>query len=326
MTTANRRKILDMLGEGKISAVEAERLLDALGRRRTDEPDIASLVDDGVNIVTNAVERLTVDIEDAIDGSDAEFDRRTFTVQGEPRVEVNNFCGRVELRGGSEDGEVHVDAELSHPDRVDYTARQDGDTIRVEARPSGRRSFFGWLPFNRGVRITILLPRRADLEINNANGRVLVRNVEGSGSITTSNGRIVAEELSGAFGFTTSNSGIESRQLSGRYEMATSNGRIIVAGGRGEYRVETSNGRIRFDGELEAGSCNSFKTSNGSIVASLGTEPDVRLSAATSNGSIRCLQHLDSVDTDTKRRVEGTMGDGQASLKLRTSNGSITID
>ena len=308
MTTANRRKILDMLGEGKISAVEAERLLDALGRRRTDEPDIASLVDDGVNIVTNAVERLTVDIEDAIDGSDAEFDRRTFTVQGEPRVEVNNFCGRVELRGGSEDGEVHVDAELSHPDRVDYTARQDGDTIRVEARPSGRRSFFGWLPFNRGVRITILLPRRADLEINNANGRVLVRNVEGSGSITTSNGRIVAEELSGAFGFTTSNSGIESRQLSGRYEMAT------------------SNGRIRFDGELEAGSCNSFKTSNGSIVASLGTEPDVRLSAATSNGSIRCLQHLDSVDIDTKRRVEGTMGDGQASLKLRTSNGSITID
>ena len=326
MTTAERRKILDMLADGKISAEEAERLLDALGRQRADELDVASLVDDGVNMVTNTVERLTVDIEDAIDCSDSEFDSRKFTVVGEPRIEVDNHCGRVEVRGGSADGEVRVDAELLHPDRVEYTARQEGDTIKVEARPSGRRSFFGWLPFNRGARITVSSPRRADLEVNSSNGRVSVRNVEGSGSIRTSNGRIVAEDLSGAFGLTTSNSRIESKRLSGQYDMTTSNGRVVVAGGTGEYSIETSNGRIRFEGELEPGSGSSFKTSNGSIVASLGTEPDVRLDAATSNGSIRCLRQLDSVDTDSKRRVEGTIGGGRASLRLRTSNGSITID
>ena len=326
MTTANRRKVLDMLAEGKISADEADRLLDALGRQPSDRTDVGSMVDQGVSMVTDAVERLSVDIEDTIEDSKAEFDSRKFTVQGKPRIEVNNFSGRVEIEGGSPEGEVRVDAELLNPDRVHYSARQDGDTIRVEARPAGRRSLFGWLPFNRGAHITIYLPGRSHLEVNNSNGRVSVRKLEGSGSLRTSNGRIVAEDLSGDFNLTTSNSRIESRHLAGRFEMTTSNGRITVAGAAGEYSIDTSNGQIRFDGELEPGSDNSFTTSNGSIAASLGADPDVRVSADTSNGSIRCMQHLNAVDTHSKRRLVGTIGDGQASLKLRTSNGSITID
>ena len=326
MTTADRRKVLDMLAEGKISADEAERLLKALGRQRSDGPDMASMVEEGLNMVTDVVERLSVDMDDTFEPSSVEFDSRKFTVQAEPRIEVNNFSGRVEITGGAAEGEVQVDADLLHPDRVDYTVRQDGDTICVEARPSGRRSLFGWLPFNRGAHITISLPRRADLEVNNSNGRVSVRNVEGSGSLRTSNGRIVAEELNGVFNLATSNSRIESRHLTGRYEITTSNGRITVCGAAGEYKLETSNGQIRFDGELENGSDNSFTTSNGSITAALGADPDVRLSAATSKGSIRCLRPLNAVDTQSKRRLEGTIGDGQTSLRIRTSNGPITID
>ena len=326
MTIADRRKVLDLLAEGKISADEAERLLKVLDRQRPEGPDIASMVDEGVNMVTNAVERLSVDVEDAFEGSIAELDSRKFTVQAVPRIEVNNFSGRVEIRGGGAEGEVQVDADLPHPDRVRYTVRQDGDTIRVEARPAGRRSLFGWLPFNKGAHISLSIPSRAELDVNNSSGRVSVRNVAGSGSFRTSNGRIVAEDLSGDFNLTTSNSRIEARNTSGKYEMTTSNGRIIAVGAAGEYKIETSNGQIRFGGEFHNGSENSLTTSNGAITVTLGVDPDIRLSAATSNGTIRCLQPLSAIDTQSRRRIEATMGEGQSSLRLRTSNGSITVD
>ena len=326
MTTADRRKVLDLLAEGKISADEAERLLKALDRQRPDGPDIASMVDEGVNMVTNAVERLSVDIDDVFEGSSFEHDSRKFTVQSEPRIEVTNFSGRVEIRGGGAEGEVQVDADVPHPDRVRYSVRQGGDTIRVEARPAGRRSLFGWLPFNKGAHISLSIPSRAELDVNNSNGRVSVRNIAGSGSIRTSNGRIVAEELSGDFNLTTSNSRIEARNTSGKYEMTTSNGRVIAVGATGEYKIETSNAQIRFDGEFYNGSENSFTTSNSAITASLGVDPDIRLCAATSNGTIRCLQPLSAIETQSRRRIEAVMGDGKSSLKLRTSNGSITVD
>ena len=94
----------------------------------------------------------------------------------------------------------------------------------------------------------------------------------------------------------------------------------------GEYKIETSNAQIRFDGEFYYGSENSLTTSNSAITASLGVDPDIRLSAATSNGTIRCLQPLSAIDTQSRRRIEATMGEGKLSLKLRTSNGSITVD
>ena len=96
MTTADRRKVLDLLAEGKISADEAERLLKALDRQRPDGPDIASMVDEGVNMATNAVERLSVDIDDVFEGSSFEHDSRKFTVQS---VETQNRSHQLQWQG-----------------------------------------------------------------------------------------------------------------------------------------------------------------------------------------------------------------------------------
>ena len=326
MTTADRRKVLNLLAEGKISADEAEQLLKALDQQSSGGPDVASFVEERLDRVTDAVERFRVDLEDSFERSNEEFDSRKFAVEAEPRIEVDNFNGRVEVRGGSSDGEVQVDAELLHPDRVRYSARQEGNTIRVESRPSGRRSLLGLLPLNRTVHLTLTVPSLAVIEVNSSYGRVSVHGVEGSGSLRTSNGRIIVEELRGDFNLTTSSSRIEARNTSGRYKISTSNGRVLVDAASGEYKIRTSNGQIMFDGELTPGTDNSFITSNGAIAASLGDSPNVRVKAATTNGRIRCLRQFDSPETRVKGRLDGTIGDGGALLKLRTSNGSITID
>ena len=108
--------------------------------------------------------------------------------------------------------------------------------------------------------------------------------------------------------------------------MRTSNGRIVVEEARGSLDADTSNGSIHFEGELESGSNNRFKTSNGGINVRLLGEPSVKLDASTSNGSIKCERPITTQGISGKNRLEGTIGNGDASLVVQTSNGSITVE
>ena len=249
-----------------------------------------------------------------------------FTVEGVPSLIVDNFNGRVEVTGDADDGVVHVVADLRHADRIDYSAVQEGDTIRIEAKPSSTRSFMGWLFLNRGVHVRVRAPRRSNVDVRNSNGRITISDIQGAGSLHTSNGRIEAKRVIGPIEMTTSNSRIDARQVEGDLSVESSNGRITVVDARGTIRVETSNGSIRFDGELMSGGSNTLRTSNGSIDVGLRGEPSVRLKAATSNGSIRSRNDIDLVGEQGKRRLNGVIGGGDADLTLRTSNGSITIE
>ena len=326
MTPTNRRMVLDMLAEGKISVDEAEKLLDALGRQRSTTSDVASTVADAAeqatDIIVGAVEEARASMEDS--GPNAERVRRSFPVGDAPSIVVDNFNGRVEIDGSGPEGEVTVDAELSRPDSIEYSATQEGDTIRVEARPRRSRSPLSWLRFNRGARIKVAAPPRVALDVTTSNARLAVRRVSGSGSLRTSNGRVVADDLGGEFVLTTSNGRVESRRLNGKFDLKSSNGRVSVSDSSGEFGIETSNGKIEFDGSLEPGGRNRFTSSNGSILAALGANPSVSLDAATSNGSINCNRPIDA-QIHRRRRLEGVIGDGESTLSLRTSNGSITV-
>ena len=125
----------------------------------------------------------------------------------------------------------------------------------------------------------------------------------------------------------TSNGSIKLRAV-GEVEVNTSNGRIELEDVTGRVVAETSNGRI--EGSDLTGDGIRATTSNGAIDLELGTAQDVE--ASTSNGSIDLTVPEDSyrVSTDTSNgRTELGVAndpDGQFSLDLRTSNGSITVE
>ncbi|MRG59756.1 DUF4097 family beta strand repeat protein [Agromyces sp. CFH 90414] len=124
----------------------------------------------------------------------------------------------------------------------------------------------------------------------------------------------------------TTNGSIE---LSGVAEVAvsTSNGRIELDGVTGSVDADTSNGRII--GTDLTGDGVEASTSNGAIELELGTPQDV--TADTSNGSIE-LRVPDAryrVETETSNGGIDVgiddLADGEFTLDLRTSNGSITV-
>lgn len=243
----------------------------------------------------------------------------SFAVGGSVSLVVNSENGNIEVVTGS-DNEVRVQATLRGANRIEYEAKQEGDTITVTAQRT-RRVLFG---FGSGTDIVVTVPSSTDVDLETSNGRIELQRINGSGSLRTSNGRIVLEDVTGDFVGDTSNGSITIDTMEGSARFHTSNGRVDLREVIGEVDVESSNGRISFSGEMTPGGRNRLITSNGNVSVELRGTPSVSLDASTSNGDVSSDLPI-LVTVMKEKELTGTIGDGEADLYIRTSNGDVTI-
>ena len=228
----------------------------------------------------------------------------TFVVGRSPSVVVSVENGRIVVNPGT-DGRVRVQATLRKPGQLEYATTQAGNVISVEAKEEGGGIFdFGDSP---QADIEITAPPDTMVELRSVNGSVEVHGMRQSGTIRTSNGKIVVQDLSGDF------------------DISTINGAVTIALASGSFDVETVNGGIDFDGALTPGGANRMTTVNGSVAIKLQGTPSIQLDASSANGSVTSERPILTTSSEDQRRLVGTIGDGDAELYVRTSNGSITI-
>ena len=243
----------------------------------------------------------------------------SLSVAGFSRVVVNSVNGDIEVHAGL-GNEVLVRATLKDAPRVKYELSQVGNTVTVDVQTTKRWWFFG----SAGVDVIITAPPKSDVELETSNGFIELYGLEGSGSLKSSNGRIVLDNIKGNFDGTTSNGRIEVSAVEGSVILKTSNGKIDVRSVQGEFDIESSNGSVFYSGNTTAGGNNRLVTSNGDVVVELQGKPSVVLDAETSNGEV--TSELPILATVTrKERLVGKIGEGEADLYIRTSNGDITI-
>ncbi|SFR68441.1 Putative adhesin [Agromyces sp. CF514] len=145
---------------------------------------------------------------------------------------------------------------------------------------------------NCTVDYTIDLPAGVDVRGATTNGAIELTSV-GAVDVSTANGEIELDDVSGAIEAETSNGRVEGRGLAGS-----------------GIRVSTSNGAV--DLRLATPQDVDARTSNGAIDLAVPTEgAGYRVTTDTSNGSV-------DVDIDED-------SDGEFTLDLATSNGSITV-
>jgi DUF4097 and DUF4098 domain-containing protein YvlB len=153
----------------------------------------------------------------------------TFTVKAGAVLVVDNQNGSVDVVVGGE-GAITVKTTVYNPDKVEYVAELDGDTVRIKANITG---VFGNLGGARtGADIKITVPPDTELFLESSNGRVEVSGISAKTKIGTSNGRVRVSSVTG------------------RMDVRTSNGAIEVRGGGGEYHLRTSNGTLDMDGRV----------------------------------------------------------------------------
>ena len=109
-------------------------------------------------------------------------------------------------------------------------------------------------------------------------------------------------------------------------EASTVTGQVQVEGVAGNLRLSTVNGRIETELALLGGSQSvSLATVNGAIEATLPANADVKVTAATVNGGMSSEFPELAVKKDfpLSKHLKGTLGNGSATVKATTVNGSI---
>ena len=114
--------------------------------------------------------------------------------------------------------------------------------------------------------------------------------------------------------------------ISGKLKLETTNGKIRGRKISGLVKSKTTNGSIKLEFEdVDDSGRLSFKTTNGSIKLYLpdnfGGDAELR----TTNGHIESDFRMSSSRRRSKKRFDGTIGEGDNELICSTTNGSIYL-
>jgi hypothetical protein len=120
------------------------------------------------------------------------------------------------------------------------------------------------------------------------------------------------------------NASIRAEDLDADVRARTVNGSIRLSTTHGAS-AKTVNGSIRASfGEDSWEGEAAFETVNGSVTLDVPASVNADVEISTTNGRITTDLPINTTRS-TKRRVEGTLGDGGPDLRLKTVNGSITL-
>lgn len=121
------------------------------------------------------------------------------------------------------------------------------------------------------------------------------------------------------------NATIRAEDLTANVRAQTVNGSVRLSTSQGAS-AKTVNGSIRASfGETSWEGEAVFETMNGSIRLEVPAQINVNLEIRTSNGRITTEGLPITTTRSSRRRVEGTLGEGGPDLRLKTVNGSITL-
>jgi len=174
------------------------------------------------------------------------------------------------------------------------------------------------------VNIELRVPRNLRVEVMASNGKVAVEGLRASVRVRSSNGAIGIQDVEGEVEVQSSNARVCCSGCRGRLLARSSNGKIEVADHRGAIDAATSNGLIHAAlSELRGPVV--LATSNGRIALELPEAVDADVDLRVDNGIIRNQRSLDRCTHSSGGRLAGAFGRGGVPIKLRTSNGSISL-
>ena len=245
-------------------------------------------------------------------------------------LRIDNANGRTRVVG-EDRGDIEI--QLSKAARAESVeqARQLVESIRVVPHEdaAGDLNLDVEIPgrWNRRGRVDMELriPRELKVQVTAANGKVCAQGLRDSFSARSSNGPVRIEDVIGDVEIHTSNAKVSCLCTCGHLVARSSNGRIELEDHRGSVDAATSNGTIHCEIEDLGKSGVILSTSNGRIVLDLPEEVDGDVDIRVDNGLIRNSRELDPPSRERSGRVKGTFGRGGTPIRIRASNGTISI-
>jgi len=242
---------------------------------------------------------------------------------------LHNANGRTRVRGEDRsDIEVRV-AKTARAESSEAADRLLEQICIASAENNGALELEVEIPrkWNRRgcANVEVHLPRAMQVELTAVNGRVEIVGLRGRVRARSSNGSACIADVVGNIEVATSNAKVCCSETCGKLVARSSNGKIEIVEHRGSVDASTSNGLIRACLEEVGKEGVQLATSNGRIVLELPEEVDADVDIRVDNGIIRNDRSLRGAARETNGRLSGRLGSGGALIKLRTSNGSVSL-
>lgn len=262
-----------------------------------------------------------------------ERDEKHFSTTGPPEVNVATFDGAIEIRPWDKpDVEVVIEKharDKADADDIDVRAEQNGNHIMVEVK--SRRSEGLHIGFNvsRSARLIVSAPASALVAARSGDGSIDVERMAGRLELKSGDGSIRGRDLGGPVTAHTGDGSIKLEGVTGALDVDTGDGSIVVEGKLTVVRARSGDGSVTV--RAEAGSSPSadwsITTGDGSVTVELPDGFGAELDAHTGDGHVRLrdVAVSNTVGELSKRTVRGRIGNGGPALRVRTGDGSITM-
>lgn len=256
-------------------------------------------------------------------------DTYTYSAPKSAVVRIKNANGRIGVRG-EDRGDVQLEVtrraraesreaaeRLAEAIRVVHSGAPDTLELEVEVpRKWNRRGH---------ANLDVRVPRGTRIECDAVNGKLAVCGLRAPLRARSSNGSVSVHDVMGDVEVFTSNAKVSCDCTCGRLVARSSNGKIELVEHRGSVDASTSNGLIHATLEDVGDEGILLATSNGRIVLELPDEVDADVDVRVDNGMIRTDRSLANQPREVPGRLRGTLGLGGIPIKIRTSNGSVSI-
>jgi len=221
---------------------------------------------------------------------------RTYTVKPGAALAVRETNGQVRVEAVDGDT-ITVSATRIARARTDEAARAalkdvtiaetaSADRVELDSTVAGIQFDFG---VSHQVNYDIKVPRSLDVTIKTSNGSVDVAGVAGALTITATNGRISATGLAGSA------------------NVSSINGRLDLEFAKiGEAGVEC-------------------RTTNGQIIVTIPRGIGATLAARVVNGVVHAENLPLETATESRTRIDATIGGGGPEIRLQTTNGEVRV-
>ena len=245
------------------------------------------------------------------------------------RIKIENSNGKTVVIGEDRD-DVGVFVTKHARAESEEAAQRMLGRIRVEVDDEdGALGLEVEVPkrWNRhgSANLEVRVPRDLQVGVYSSNGAVVVSNLQASVVGRSSNGSICIDHIEGDVDVQTSNGKVCCSCTCGSLVARSSNRKIEIGEHQGSVDAMTSNGLIHASVESLGPEGLILATSNGRIVVELPEKVDADVDIRVDNGVIRNHRELDGASGERAGRVKGRLGRGGVPIRLRTSNGSISL-
>ena len=245
------------------------------------------------------------------------------------KLKVENPNGKTAVIGEARD-DLEVRVAKTARAESEEAARKLLQRIRVEVVEAGdHMTLEVEVPkrWNRhgSANLEIRAPRDLHVGVFSSNGSVAVEGMRANVLGRSSNGSICIENVRGDVNVQTSNGKVSCKCTCGRLLARSSNRKIEIGEHEGSLDAMTSNGLIHASVEALGPEGLILATSNGRIVVELPEKVDADVDLRVDNGVIRNHRELEGTAGERTGRVRGRLGRGGVPIRLRTSNGSISL-